>query len=323
LFPAAGTARNSSILYREVNLLVGYSEQDRWIGELPGALKNSVGFEYFGKVSNDFGDYLTYDLQARLGYHTDLASDEAWGIEIHNAWAEYKLGLGKSLRVGHFPPAFGLEHNVDTHGTLLQTLAGTDVGFKKDWGGAYRGGVGPLDYSIALQLGSGMPIKRVDGSYLATARIGTPQGRDLEWGVSILRGDVLKSSPMRTIPEPEIGAEALSKRRVGLDVQYSRGPVLLRAETTIGRNEREDVRGALFQADYTVPSIQSLTAQVQGRFWTDRPGEVEASVASVALGGSYTVSPGWTLRAGVFHDIEKPENSEDTRVYVQAYYLGR
>jgi hypothetical protein len=322
LTASAGRARGSTVFYRELNLVAGYSERDRWVGEVPGALKNSVGCEYFGKVSRNRGDFLTFDLQARLSYHTASPSDEAWAVEIHNAWVEYKVGLGSNIRLGHFAPAFGLEQNVDTHGTLFQTLAVQDIGFKKDWGVAYRGAAGMFDYSVAMQLGSGMPIQRREGSFLATARIGNPAGRDFEWGVSVLRGDVLRSLRMQTIPEPDIAEGAVSKRRAGVDAQYRRASFLFKAEATLGRNGSDDVVGGLFQTDYTLASLQALTAQAQGRFWTDDPDKWAAGVVTLAVGGSYAFRPGWTLGVGVFHDFEKPDGA-DTGAYAQIYYFAR
>jgi hypothetical protein len=313
---------SSSIFYKEMNLLAGYSDLDEWVGEKPGAQNNSIGFEYFAKVSNDFGDFLTCDLQVRVGYDTDLSSDDAWGLEVHSAWVEYKLGLARNLRLGHFSPAFGLEPGVDTHGTLFQTLAGQDIGFKKDWGIEYRGSLGPFDYAVAAQTGSGMPVERKDGSYLATGRIGTPRGRNFEWGLSVLHGRVLRSMEVRTIPRPEIADQAVPKRRAGVDAQYLRGPFLFIGEATYGRNEDDNVIGALVQTDYTVPSLQSLTLNAQGRFWTDDPGECAGAAARVAVGGSFNILPSWTLRAGVFHDLKKPGNSEDTAVFLQVYFFG-
>jgi len=108
----------------------------------------------------------------------------------------------ESIRAGHFDPAFGLEPVTDTHGTLLQTLAPKNIGFKKDWGIGYRGLLGKFDYQLAVQLGSGMGIRRKDGSYLLTGRISTPQTRDTQIGLSFLYGRTLVSGQSWTIPAP-------------------------------------------------------------------------------------------------------------------------
>ena len=120
--------------YKEAIIIGGYSVNDQWVDEKNRWPKNSVGFEYYKKFSDEYGDFLTLDLQMRMAYDSSEESPDAFGIEIHNAWLEYKLGLGKSIRFGHFDPAFGLEPVLDTHGTVLQTLAPKNIGFKKDWG---------------------------------------------------------------------------------------------------------------------------------------------------------------------------------------------
>ena len=70
----------SSILYKELNLIVGYSENEGWIGEKNPVLKNSIGFEWLKVFSNDFGDYLTTDLQMRLSYDTSGDFGDDWAI---------------------------------------------------------------------------------------------------------------------------------------------------------------------------------------------------------------------------------------------------
>jgi len=325
LFLLAATtlhAGENAAFYEEVNAIIGYSEEEGWIGEKDMHLKNSAGFEWFKKFSNDFGDFLTADLQVRLSYDSSHASDEDWAIEIHNAWAEYKVGLGKNVRLGHFSPAFGLEPTVDTHGTLFQTLAGRDIGFKKDWGAGYRSVLGFLDYEIAAQIGSGMGIEQKDGSYLATARTGNPPNRNLQYGLSVLSGEVLESGEMRTIPKPEFADQAVSKQRIGADAQYLVGPFQLMAEISLGRNETNDVVGALLEIDYTVPSFQAVTLKAQGRFWTDDPDDSERNLSEVGAGASWRLGQSWTVRAGIFHDLEKPGTAEDTRAFVQVYYFG-
>ncbi|MGB8226915.1 MAG: hypothetical protein WCE45_08670 [Sedimentisphaerales bacterium] len=52
--------------YKELNLIGGYSDNKGLVGKDNHMLKNSVGFEYFRKFSNKYGDYLTLDLQMRL-----------------------------------------------------------------------------------------------------------------------------------------------------------------------------------------------------------------------------------------------------------------
>ena len=164
---------NESLFYKEVNLIGGYSDQDHWVGKSDD-LMNSLGFEDYRKFSNDYGDYLTTDLQVRLAYDSLRNSHNAWGIQVHNAWLLYKMNYAAKLRIGHFDPAFGLEPLLDTHGTILQTLAMQDIGFKKDWGVGLEGSLPKFDYKLALQLGSGMGIHRRDDSFLFTSRVGSP-----------------------------------------------------------------------------------------------------------------------------------------------------
>lgn len=317
---SGATASEPSSLYTEASAVLGYSERDEWFGEAPGSQRNAVGFEYFRKFSNERGDFLTCDVQARLSY--DFSDDrEPWALEIHNAWADYKLGLGSDIRAGHFSPAFGLEPVVDTHATLLQTLAGQDIGYKKDWGLGYRGIAGAFDYQVAAQLGSGMGIERKDGSYLLTARAANPPVGDLRYGLSALLGRVLVSVDARTIPKPRIRDDAVFKKRIGADLMYEAGSLLVKAEATVGADGTHAVAGTLLEANYTPPSLQSLTLKAQGRFWIDLPGTTDAGASSAALAASYRLAQTWTLGVAVFHDLAKP-GPEDTRMVVQAYYYG-
>ena len=85
--------------YKEAIIIGGYSDRDQWVGKKDKGLKNSVGFEYYKKFSDEYGDFLTLDLQMRMAYDSTEDRSDAFGVEIHNAWLEYKLGLGQSLRL--------------------------------------------------------------------------------------------------------------------------------------------------------------------------------------------------------------------------------
>jgi hypothetical protein len=311
-----------SFFYKELNALVGYSEREEWVGEKGMGLKNSVGFEWFQKFSDDYGDFMTADLQVRLSYDSSVPSDDAWAIELHNAWVEYKVGLGKNLRAGHFSPSFGLEPSLDTHGTLFQTMAGRDIGFKKDWGVGYRSGLGVYDYELSAQIGSGMGIEQKDGSHLISGRIGTPLNNDIRYGLSALVGEILESKENRTIPKPEIADDAVSKWRVGADAQCAFGSYQFMTEVSLGRNENDDVVGVLLGVDYTIPSRQDVTLQAQGQVWTDDPDESERSQSEIGAGVSWRIDRSWTVRMAVFHDLEDPAGFEDTQTFLQLYYFG-
>ncbi|MHC4927591.1 MAG: hypothetical protein ACYTER_09770, partial [Planctomycetota bacterium] len=210
--------------YKEMNLIGGYSNTRDWVGKSPG-LKNSVGFEYFKVFSDEYGDTMKLNLQVRFAYDSLESSEDAFGIEIHNAWLDYKLGLGKTIRFGHFDPAFGLEPVLDTHSTLLQTLSFDNIGYKKDWGIGYRTYWGDFDIELAAQLGSGMGIHFEDDNYLLSSRISSTTEAGLEYGLSFLHGQTLQSKESWTIPKPElVSNKSIRRDRVGVDMQTPLGP---------------------------------------------------------------------------------------------------
>lgn len=309
------------LFYKEVNLIGGYSEIDHWIWE-GQTQRNSVGCELFKKFSNEYGDFLTADIQMRLAYDTKESFDSGWSVEIHNAWLEYKLGLGKEIRAGHFTPAFGLETVVDTHGTLFQTLIMKDIGFKKDWGIEYRGAIKSFDFLFAGQIGSGMGIERKDDSYLFTSRIGRPQTEEFQYGLSFLYGNVLVPLEMRTFPRPDYLANAVNKKRVGVDAQYDLAPFIFRGELAFGENDGEKVIGVLLESIYKVPKIQELDFTLQGQMWDNDIDESNTNDSFLGVGFSYEINSNLSVRAAYFYDLEIYGSEKDRKVLVQLYYFG-
>jgi len=313
---------DQSLFYKEVNLIGGYSDRDRWVDK-DGMMASSLGFEYYRKFSGEYGDYLTTDVQMRAAYDSKKNSRQAWGLEIHNAWLEYKLMQAVKLRAGHFTPAFGLETVVDTHATLLQTLAEEDIGFKKDWGAELRGSLPKFDYEAALQLGSGMSIRRRDDSFLASARIGSPAGGNLQYGLSFLYGEVLQTEGMRTLPRNKLlSDDAVTKKRVGLDGQYLYGPLLFKGEFAYGQNDDKDVLGYLTEIDYTVPSHQNLEFQLQYKSWISDIHMSSSDDGWLTFGAAYKLNQSTTLRAAFEHDFGMMDKKTEDRFVVQFYFLG-
>lgn len=305
----------------ELNLLVGYSEDLGWVGMLPGSQRSAVGFEHFAKFSTERGDVVTTDLQVRASYDSRASSDEAWVFEVHNAWLEYRLGLGKKLRFGHFSPAHGLEPIRDTHGTLTQTLAGMDLGFKKDWGIGYSGIAGPFDLQAALQLGSGMAPAPDNGSYLASAQIWTPPGRDSRFGLSMARGDLRTAQQPGTFPLPDYAEGTVGISRVGLAAEHTAGPFTLLAEVTAGANDSSPVGGVMLELDYTPPSNQRLTFESQLRAWDSDLDRGGVDVVTGLAGISWRVTDALTTRAAVTAS-DRAGGAGDMRAVLQLYYYG-
>jgi hypothetical protein len=75
--------------------------------------------------------FLTTDLQMRLAYDSTETAEDVWGVQIHNAWVQYKFDPAYKVKIGHFDTPFGLEPVLDTHATLVQTLAAKNIGYKK------------------------------------------------------------------------------------------------------------------------------------------------------------------------------------------------
>lgn len=318
----ASVYANEGLFYKEVNLVGAYSSRDGWMDKSPEQVL-SVGFEDYRKFSGEFGDYLTTDLQMRFVYDSTGNAGDAWGVQIHNAWLRYRLGSGVYARLGHFDPAFGLEPQVDTHSTLLQTLAIKDMGFKKDWGLGLEGSLATLDYKMALQLGSGMAVYRKDGSFLLTARIGTPETENFQYGLSILYGNVLQGGGMNTFPRVGLASdEAVLEKRVGLDSQYLFGPYLFKAEAAYGQNDHKDVVGYLGEIDYTFPKYQNCEIELQFQSWINDLGSRSSDDSTVTLGFSYKMNQSTTLRTAFSHDFHMTDQKEEDKIVLQLYYFG-
>lgn len=313
------------LFYKEINGIVDYSRQKGWTGKSE-TLSNSVGFEHYGKFSGNYGDYLTTDLQVRGAYNANEKFGDAVSCEIHNAWAEYKFSPELKIKGGHFDPAFGLEPIVDTHSTILQTLAMRDIGFKKDWGSSLRGSMASFDYEAAFQIGSGMSIRRQDASFLASGRIGTTWTNNFQYGVSALVGNVLETMGMSTFPRNHLlSKEGVFKERIGFDCQYLWNSFLFKGEAAYGRNEKKNVIGYMLEADYTAPVSQnwSVETQVMSLVNDMKKSKTDDSTFSISL--TYKLDQKITLRAAFVQDLNmystynKPK---DTKFYLQIYYFG-
>jgi len=314
---------SDSLFYKELNLIGGHSRQKGWVGHTQ-ELSNSIGFEHYGKFSSDYGDFLTTDLQVRGAYDPNQPFERAVSCEIHNAWAEYRINSAAKFKVGHFEPAFGLEQIIDVHSTIIQLLTMNNIGYTKDWGLELRGSLPEFDYWAAIQLGSGMSIRRLDSSYLFSARVGTPAGREFQYGISALCGNVLDTEGMSTWPKNHLlSNEAIQKQRIGFDCLYNWNSFILKGETDFGVNDNNNVIGYLIEADYIPPRSQNWEFEAQFQSFVNDLGSSRTDDSTLSIGLSYKLSQTVTLRAAFQHDLNQYHKERDTGFLVQFYYYGK
>lgn len=310
------------LFYKELNLIGGYSRKDHWVGK-SDTLSNSVGFEHYGKFSSQYGDYLTTDLQVRFAYDSTEGLADAWGFEFHNAWAEYRANGEFKIKAGHFDPPFGLEPVVDTHGTILQTLAERDIGFKKDWGVSLRGSFAQFDYEVAYSLGSGMSFWHRDDSFLVAGRLGSVPVNNFQYGISGLIGNVLKTKGMSTLPRNGLlSNKSVFKERVGFDCQYTCSSFLLKGETAYGVNDGKNVMGYMVEADFTAPKSPNWGVETQFQSWVSNIAKSRTDDTTFSICLSYKPTSKVTVRSAFIQDLHMYSDKRDTRFLVQLYYYG-
>jgi hypothetical protein len=286
-----------SLFYKEVNLIIGYNDKKEILDKTK-ALKNCLGFEYFGKFSKEDKDLYTLNLQIRLGYDFKRRKKKALSFEVHNAWIEYNLSLGNIIRIGHFDPSFGLEPVVDTHGSLLQSLAYKSIGFKKDWGFSFKTFQKDYELESSLTLGSGMEIKSIEGGFLFTSRIERKIGEELNIGLSLLYGNILKKEAKTTS----------LKREIALDGRYEYFPYSFKVELCFGKEDKEEISGVLIDIDYIPYFIhQDLELGFQSIYWEK---DLDFNLCL-----SYKILPSLKSSFGYF--------GKEKALYLQLYYYGR
>ena len=137
-----------------------------------------------------------------------------------------------------------------------------------------------------------------------------------------MTGQVLESKRAATIPIAQLKSRnAVVKKRIGMDAQYSRGSWNYLSEISFGEDNDDQVGGIWLQAEYTFPDRQELKLQVQSQVWDPEINESQVDTM-LGIGASYELSSSWTIRTGYFHDINRVDGNEDQLGVIQIYYLG-
>jgi hypothetical protein len=301
-----------SQFYYELNLLGGY-DGEKAVYTLPGQ-RPGIGFEFYRVFSGEYGDIARLNVQTRLTadpksryespyivtpfYGNDHTLLPAIWLELHNAYVHFKLNRGRSdIWLGHRDIPFGLEPQLDTHASLLQSFALESIGFKKDWGGGAIGRFEYWDYSTAFGIGSGMPVAFKD-NWLLAGRIGIldPDRSDIAFGFSGLYGRTLPTMGLTILP-----GDLIERFLGGLDVSARIGRFSASSEAVFGESDEKLVGGIWVRMGAEFPDWHWFAAGVQGSAYNNGlssgdisyAGGIELNLkynAAITLGGGYLYS---------------------------------
>ena len=265
-----------------------YSEQlDDW------GFTQFIGFDAHTVLSHAEGDWATLVLQ---GYLTrvdnvepappifDDGNDWEFVYRIFNlnytALAQGRL----NVRVGHYEVPFGLEHLVNTNGTLRQYIQPQNLGVKADWGVSVNGVLDRFEYEAGVTTGTGNDLRLNNGTFTVGARLGTPRDDTTVLGVSVFHGEVASASAPGGF---------VRRTRVGIDATHYVGVFGLMGEASVGRDFSADVVNMIGEINWTTPE-EDVLVYGQIRYFSRRT-DTWDNAAKVTLGLRWDLDGHWSL----------------------------
>ena len=255
-------------------------------------------------------DIATLTLQPYLTRVDDLVptppifdAKDDWELvwRIFNANLKLRQDGALHLRLGHFELPFGLEHTINTNGTLRDYTHGPNFGIKADWGATVNGDLRSFEYEAGWSRGSGNQYRDDGGSGVMSARIGTPRDDDVVLGASFATGD------FRT------PAGVVDRWRSGVDAQFYREDFGYFAELAVGQdNSSVDVVRGLGEVNWrnahetVLCWWQLIASEMDGAM-----GEVTA--VDTRLGIRWTPAKGWTVSAQYSQVLDGANNTPSRR----------
>jgi len=263
----------------------------------------AVGIDAHNVFSGPQGDWGTLVLQ---GYLTriDNAQPAPPIFDDGDDWEfVYRIfnfnytGLSRgrlNFRVGHQEVPFGLEHLVNTNGTLRQYIQPQNLGVKADWGASVNGVLPDFEYEVAVTTGSGNELELNNGTFTVGGRIGTPRDASTVWGLSAFHGEVANAASANGF---------VRKSRLGLDVTHWLGSLGLKGEISGGRDFDTDVVNMLGEVNWRTPEEDVL-------FWAQvrnfvRQTDTRDDAISTSVGVRYSPDAHWSFSTQYTRDLSR------------------
>ncbi|MDJ0911104.1 MAG: hypothetical protein QNI99_18120 [Woeseiaceae bacterium] len=277
-----------------------------------------IGTDLHKVFTGDSGDIGTLTLQ---GYFTRIEDEQIRPGFANGEWTyvyrifNYNHALlprGRmNLKIGHFEIPMGLEHSINTNGTLRDYTHGKNIGVKADWGVSLNGILPSAEYEVSVTRGSGNNWETEGDPYIVAGRIATPGHRNLVWGVSAMAGDVFVQNS---------GGQTVERQRVGVDLQWYLNQYGLLGEFSVGEQNGEGTTTGLVELNRTANS-GSWMAYLQMIYSTRDPDAGPQLDASTALLGAKWDLKRWDFSLQLSHDLDSFDGNSERNVYVaQARY---
>ena len=302
VFLFVGTSRVFASLSLTADLDSRYENTDFEDGE---AKVEALGLSLKKVFADDKGD--------RIILFTLLdAMDNFREVMVDQAYVQYKGPMGKwNIILGRYIVPFGLLPNYSTKRLLIKTLEYDTLGLNSDSGLQVSGVIQDFDYAFSLSQGTGTNRwADIDNEPVVSFRLGR-QGADFEdvrVGLSGFWGRVM---PDKT--HGELGPAAY-KKLLAIDLIKYQGPMVARAEITVGEEDDKFLNGAFLGADYAILPKTDLnfaythlnkTGHHQTRYKTD----------ALTVGVTYNLFAGFQIRAAQKFSLRGDEDVSSFQVY--------
>jgi len=198
-----------------------------------------------------------------------------------------------NIRVGHFEIPYGLEHLINTNGTLRDYMHGRNMGVKGDWGVGVNGDFDKLGYEVALSRGSGNAYFSTGNPYILAGRVGTPRDQRVVTGFSYMVGDIARPGTPRLV---------LHRTRFGPDIQVHRGPWSVLGEASYGRDAGTGVFNGLVELDWHTPR-ESWLIYTQTRFFNQVIATRWDDAGSALVGVRFAPGGHWAFSAQIGQEL--------------------
>lgn len=308
----------------DVSERVIWSEQDAWASQF------AVGLDVHKVFADDRGDWGTATLQGYLTRIDDQPrrppffegpDDWEFVFRIFN-FNLTRFGRGRlNLRAGHFEIPYGLEHSINTNGTIRDFTHGANLGVKADWGVSVNGVFPRFEYEIGVTRGI-VDEDHSGTTYLVAGRIGTPPERGTVFGLSFFHGWLSNRGAFALWrageSEPTTGdGHRLKRTRFAIDGWTSWGPFVLLGEVSYGWDFDQDVVLGLAELDWTdATEAWSVYAQLLGTTRERTSGWRDSG--SLGLGFRYAPDARWAFSGEVRRELWTfGSASLDTRLLAQ------